>query len=160
MYVIWLFCIFPSTSFLPSFNNSFPCPLIELPAALVCILCLSWSLFITLLHSSHAFTSVLERYVQTFFFFCPCLFVIFFLCNTSQLFASSGSWLSSTLRIHSHLGRLSFLFILSISVFPLPLSVFGCSDFLIFVSVYFYLLCADMLLRSISVDSWKRNRGS
>lgn len=69
MYVIWLFCIFPSTSFLPSFNNSFPCPLIELPAALVCILCLSWSLFITLLHSSHAFTSVLERYVQTFFFF-------------------------------------------------------------------------------------------
>ena len=68
----------------------------------------------------------------------------YFLCNTLQLFentvsiSSSSFWLSSSLLVHSHLKRLSSLF-LFLSVF-LTLSLFGCSDFLIFLSIYSYVL--------------------
>lgn len=45
--------------------------------------------------------------------------------------------------------------IFCVSFLSLSLSVFGCSDFYVLSAC-----CADTLLRSISVDSWRRNRGS
>lgn len=146
MHVIWMFCTSsPSASTLLSFNLSFPCPLIELAAVLVCIFCLSPSLFVALLLSSHAF-QVFWKDIFNPFFFSTLLFVIFSLCNAVQLFentvffASSGFWLSSSLHIRKPPQEIIFSTSLSVSVFPLSVCFWMIRFPPIFVWIFFYPL--------------------
>lgn len=145
LYMVWLFCIFPCTSFLLSSHNSFSCPLNEL-------YCCSGVYFLSVLLPLYRYVallphfSVLEIYPQTSFFFSLSLCHFSFVTHNNCLrmwifFASSVFRLSSPLLIHSHLGRLSSLFLFLSLSFSLSLSVLWMLRFPdFFFSIYFYLL--------------------
>lgn len=140
-FYLWLCCCIYfdcSASFLPSFNNPLSRPLVE-PTAVLCVYFLS--VLVPLYRSAALlphFSSVLERYIQTSFF--SPVSLSYFLCNTLQLFentaslASSAFWFSSSFLIHSHLRRLSSLYLFLSQPFSLCL----CSDVQI-SWFYFYL---------------------
>lgn len=89
-------------------------------------------------------------------------FCLIFPSNTLKLFEDIISLLLSSLLIEKNHRRLYSLFysvppFLSLAFFSACIEMFRSPDF----SLNLFLSpCAVMLLRSISVDSWKRNRGS
>lgn len=122
-------------------NSSFSCPLTELTAALACIFVAPVS-SLSLCYSPPTLFRMFRK--DTFFFFPPSL--SFFLCSTLQ---SPENWVSFTSRLPSDSHFLSsftaasrdnLLYFSFCLYHSLPVSVFRCSDFLIFLSVYFYLL--------------------
>lgn len=143
LYVVyWLFCwtsLFSSNSF---FILYLSCSLFYLSVALLpCFSCdleiYPQSSFSSLCHHDFSFVTHCNYWTIWFFF--------------------TFIWLLTIISPHSQPPQ-GIIF----SVSSLPVSVFLSLDVQIswFSLNLFLSPCADMLLRSISVDSWKRNRGS